>query len=123
MPTSVYRMFAWSIENQVPMFCTYSSFPREFCPIILGLNKDGDEAALVWQTSGITSDGRLRKPEWKCFLLKKVVDPQLWTGEWQTGSGHRRTQGCVKEVDYDSNQASPYQPRRRLGDLKGAPLN
>ena len=121
MPRSVYRMFAWAIENHVPMVCSYGGASREICPIILGSNKDGEEAVLAWQTGGGSSRGRLLHPAWRCLVLTKVSDLRPGSGHWKAGSSHQQVQGCVKKVDYDANRASPYHPTRSLGDLRDVP--
>jgi hypothetical protein len=122
MPNSTYRLFAWAIENRVPLLCCYQGHQREICPIILG-HSDGREKALVRQTGGSTSKGPLNKAEWKCFSLSEVADVQLHEGTWQTGARHQQAQSCVKIVDYDANEQSPYGPRHSLGELRGKPLD
>lgn len=121
MASSVYRLFAWAIENHVPMACNYDDAPREICPVILGHNKDGEEVVLVWQTAGRTSKGPLRRPDWKCLILNKMTGAELRGGDWMVGSRHQQAQVCVKKVDYDANCASPYHPTRSLGGLRGNP--
>jgi hypothetical protein len=120
MGTPAYYLFAWAIENRARISFTYDGLAREACPIILG-HTGGQEKALVWQVGGRTSKGPLRDPEWKCFSLSKVSDLELRSGSWQAGSRHRQTQSCVRVVDYDVNDQSPYNPTRSLGDLKGQP--
>jgi hypothetical protein len=120
MASPAYRLFAWAIENRARISFAYHGIPREVCPIILG-HTGGQETALVWQVGGQTSKGSLREPEWKCLSVSKVSDLQLRSGSWQAGSGHRQTQSCVKDVDYDVNEQSPYNPKRSLGDLSGRP--
>ena len=122
MASSVYRLLAWAIENKRPVVCRYRESSREICPIILGQNKDGEDSVLVWQTGGDTSKGPLRKPSWKCFVLQNVAEMAISEGDWQAGSSHQEQQVCVKDVDYDANRASPYQPRRSLGNLRDVPL-
>jgi hypothetical protein len=122
MASSVYRLLAWAIENRTPIVCHYQGYFREICPIILGQKKNGQDSVLVWQTGGATSKGTLRKPDWKCFVVEDVANPRVSDGEWQAGSSHQQSQVCVKNVDYDANPASPYHPRRSLGNLRDAPL-
>jgi hypothetical protein len=120
MSNSTYRLFAWAIENRMPLLCRYQGHSREICPIILG-ESDGQEKALVRQTGGRTSKGPLRKPNWKCFNLSEIADVQLHDGAWQTGERHQQAQSCVKIVDYDANERSPYGPRHSLGELRAKP--
>jgi hypothetical protein len=113
MPSSTYRLFAQAIQARELIACSYTGHPREICPIILGHTK-GVEKALVYQTGGRTSRGRVREGEWKCFELSKVHGAHLCQGEWQAGTSHQQRQTCVEEVDYDVNPSSPYNPRRSL---------
>jgi len=117
--SSTYHLFAWAIENHARISFEYDGVMREVCPTILG-HSGGAETALVWQVGGQTSRGMLRDPEWKCLRLSKMSHVELRNGSWQAGSSHRQAQSCVKEVDYDINEHSPYNPKRSLGDLKVA---
>lgn len=114
MPDSLYLLLAWAIENRVPLDCTYHGRQREICPVILGRSHD-EAVALVYQTGGETSRGPLRRPEWKCFRLTKFSGGQPSARPWQAGASHGQSQSCVRIVDYDANEASPYlsvaQPR------------
>ena len=120
MPSPAYALFAWTIENRSRLRCLLDGRAREICPIVLG-HSDGREKALVWQVAGETSDGPLKQPGWKCFLLSNITDFGLADGHWLAGASHQSRQSCVKEVDYDANPASPYNPAHSLGRLKGRP--
>jgi hypothetical protein len=120
MTSRAYTLFAWAIENRSRIRCLLNRRPREICPIILG-HSDGLEKALVWQVGGETSDGLLKRPGWKCFLLSNAEGVSLSEGSWLTGTSHLSRQSCVKEVDYDANPASPYHPQQSLGGLRGTP--
>ena len=114
MPSSAYKRLASAIVARTPVFCRYEGCGREICPIILG-HSDGQEKLLAWQFGGETSKGRLRMATWRCFELAKLRDIEIIQGEWQAGLSHQQVQSCVKEVDYDANPASPYDPRQSLG--------
>lgn len=116
-----YLLFAWSVENRARIHCLYGGRPREICPIIVG-HSGSEEKALVWQIDGETSDGPLLRPEWKCFFLASVRNAEPRDGEWEAGSRHQQRQSCVRMVDYDANDLSPYDPTRSLGRLRGVPL-
>ena len=121
MPSDVYQILAWAIENQVMLFCIYDGQPRQFCPIILGHGRDGNEMVLVYQVGGRTSKGRIRQPRWKCFRVEGLSRIEIIQGEWEAGSSHSQDQQCVQQVDYDVNEDSPYDPRQSLGRLRGGP--
>jgi hypothetical protein len=116
MPSPLYCLFAWAIENHLPLFCMYDGKPREFCPITLF--RAG--RVRVWQTGG---ESRKPLPDWRWFKLAGVTDVALRQAEWQSGP---KPQGKVTyppgEVDYDANEASPYNPTRSLGRMGGKPL-
>ena len=117
----IYFLFAWSIENRARIHCLYDGLPREICPIILG-HSGSEEKALVWQIDGETSGGPLLRPDWKCFFLANVSDAEWRDGKWEAGSRHQQRQSCVRVVDYDVNELSPYDPTRSLGNLRGVSL-
>lgn len=120
MTSRAYTLFAWAIENRSRIRCVLNHRAREVCPIILG-HSDGLEKVLVWQVGGATSDGPLKRPGWKCFLLSNAEGVSLSEGSWLAGSSHLSRQSCVKEVDYDANPVSPYDPQHSFGRLRGAP--
>jgi len=120
MAASLYHLLAWAIENRVPLDCTYDGHRRKICPVILG-QSGGHAVALIYQTGGETSRGPLRQPEWKCFQLAKLSGAKPAFRSWRAGASHRQAQSCVRIVDYDANEASPYSPLRSLGDLSGWP--
>lgn len=76
---------------------------------------------LVYQVGGETSDGPIRRPDWKCFRVSKLRRVAIAKGAWQAGASHSQRQNCVQDVDYDVNEATPYRPRRSLGSLRGNP--
>ena len=96
------------------VLCTYESYPRELCPVILG-HREGREVALVYQFAGGSRSGLPKGGQWKCLSLSKVRDLRLRDGPWRADSGHRRPQSCVEIVDLDVNPDSPYDPLRRPG--------
>ena len=118
-PAATYLALAWAIENRVPLSCQYQGQPREICPIILGLGPKREEMVLAWQVGGETSDGPISRPEWKCMRVTGLSEIGIADVEWRTGARHSQRQSCVTDVDYDVNEASPYEPRRSLGSLRG----
>ena len=114
MASSTYELFAESIQGQKQIVCRYRGHGREVCPILLGWAKNGEEAALVFQFAGETSNGPLAKADWKCFRLAGVSNVRLRDGPWYAGSNHSQRQSCVDTVDFDVNPLSPYRPRRTL---------
>ena len=116
MASDVYRLFAWAIENHVPLRCRYKGMPCEFCPITLGTDDKG-EVAHVWLTSGVSS---ALLPAWRTFRLEHVTGARVREGEWLTGASKGGKEPTF-EVDYDANRESPYKPAHSLGELRGVP--
>ena len=116
MPSDAYRLFAWAVENHVPLACRYKGMPREFCPITVGTDDKG-EVAHVWMTGGAAS-GPL--PAWRTFRLENVTGVKLREGDWQSGPS-KGGKGPTIDVDYDANRQSPYDPAHSLGELHGTP--
>ena len=113
MPSAIHAVFLEAMRKKRPVACTYQGHKREICPIMLG-RTSLEEKALVFQFGGTTSDGPLRKPDWKCFKLKDVQDARFIDGHWHAGTEHSEAQHCMKMVEYDVNLASPYSPAFRL---------
>jgi len=113
MPSSTHALFLTAMRERRQIVCTYQGHRREICPVMLG-RTSLEEAALVFQFGGATSDGPLRKPDWKCFRLSEVRDAVLQDGKWHAGTDHSAAQSCMKMVEYDVNPTSPYNPAFRL---------
>lgn len=113
MPTPTYHLFHQAMAERRPISCTYLGLRRLLCPIILGHSK-GEEKALTFQFGGESSTGLPPGGQWRCLWLGKVSEIELRSGPWPAGSSHRQPQGCVEDVDYDVNPASPYEPSGRL---------
>jgi predicted DNA-binding transcriptional regulator YafY len=102
MPSATYAIFRNAILAERQVVCTYEQRRREVCPLVLGLNKDGQEAVLAWQFGGEVSTGMLAKGgAWKCFRLAKVRDASSRAGPWYEGGSHAKAQTCVTDVDLD----------------------
>jgi hypothetical protein len=69
MPSPVYTLFRDAILAEQQVTCTYGGYRRELCPLIIGTNKDGEDAVLTWQFGG-ESSGKL--PQWRCLKLANV---------------------------------------------------
>jgi hypothetical protein len=113
MASATHALFLAAMRQRRQVRCIYQGLPREICPILLG--RTGlEEKALVFQVGGLTSEGPLGAPDWKCFALAEVRDAALTEGPWLVGSAHSRAQHCMKMVEYDVNPLSPYNPAFRL---------
>ena len=116
-PSATYNLIVQAMQELRSMACRYKGHPRMFCPIILG-HSTGREKTLVYQFGGSSSEGPLRKPDWKCFFVADMQDVALQDGAWRSGDSHREGQTCVESVDLDVNPSSPYSPRRRIAPLR-----
>jgi hypothetical protein len=104
MPSSTYALFRAAILAEQQVICSYGGCHRELCPVVLGLNKSGEEAVLAWQFAGEVSEGKLPAGgTWKCLRLARVRDARSRAGPWHEGSAHGRAQTCVTNVDIDIN--------------------
>jgi hypothetical protein len=105
MPSATYAIFRDAILAEKQVVCSYEQRHREVCPLVLGTNKDGEEAVLVWQFAGEVGKGK-RLPQggaWKCFRLAKVRNASSRAGPWYEGGSHKSEQSCVTNVDLDIN--------------------
>ena len=113
MPSPIHALFLQAMREKRPVACSYQGHRREICPIMLG--RTGlEEKALVYQFGGSTSEGRLTKPDWKCFRLAEIRDAVLTDGPWHAGASHTTASSCMKMVEYDVNPDSPYNPAFKL---------
>ncbi len=114
MASQEYELFREAMSKRMQIVCEYDGLTREVCPIILGHSGE-EEKALVYQFAGETSDGPVRPPgEWKCFRLAGVEKVEMREGPWHSGKRHSAAQACVKQVDFDVNPDSPYNPSGQL---------
>jgi hypothetical protein len=113
MPSSIYQQFAQAMAARKQILCEYDGHLRELCAIILGHSK-GQEKALTFQFAGQSKSGLPPQGEWRCLWLSKVSNVRLRDGAWHAGTRHSQPQGCVEDVDVDTNPFSPYRPKRRL---------
>ena len=100
MPSPTYTLFRNAILAEQQVACTYAGRHREVCPLILGINKRGEETVLAWQFSG-ESSGKL--PQWRCLRLADVRNVRARSGPWYEGRSHRTSQTCVSNIDLDVN--------------------
>jgi fatty-acyl-CoA synthase len=117
MPSATYRIFEQAMVDRKQITCMYEDHYREICPHILG-HSEGQEKALAYQFGGQSRSGLPPRGEWRCLWLSKVRNIQLREGPWYGGESHASQQVCVKDVDLDVNPASPYDPKRNIGDLE-----
>ena len=100
MRSPTYTLFRNAIRGERQVVCSYDGRPRELCPHIIGINKNGEEVVLAWQFAG-ESSGRL--PQWRCLKLANVKDARMRDGRWHEGGSHRTEQTCVSDIDLDIN--------------------
>jgi hypothetical protein len=118
MTSATYKLFYRAMAERKPVVCMYQGHPRAVCPIILG-HTDGEEKSLVYQFEGSSSQGAHAAKGWKCLTLAEVRHAELHDSPWHGGEGpHGTAQSCVRDVDVDTNPASPYSPKRRLPDRR-----
>jgi len=113
MPSAVYQLFHQAMAERRQVVCTYQGYRRELCPIILG-HTGGVEKALTFQFAGQSSKRLPREGAWRCLVLADVTFATLRDGSWHSGGSHSSEQSCVKDVDYDVNPDSPFNPRFKL---------
>jgi predicted DNA-binding transcriptional regulator YafY len=82
MPSATYAVFRKAILAEKQIVCSYEGRPRELCPHIIGLNRNGEEVVLAWQFGG-DSSGPL--PQWRCLRLAEVRDARMRDGRWHAG--------------------------------------
>jgi predicted DNA-binding transcriptional regulator YafY len=107
-----FQLFHRAILGRQQVVLTYHGHHREVCPYVLG-HKDRHEKVLVYQFAG-TSEGGGKIPDWRCFYLSEIENPQIRSGPWHGDAAHRKSQSCVDDVYIDANTEVPDQPGRRF---------
>jgi len=68
MPGARYRDWFDAIRNKRRVCYIYEGKPREGCPHVLGLDKDGAEKVLVYR---VVPGGS--QPQWRCLFVAKTA--------------------------------------------------
>ena len=102
MPSETYRRIRMAILAEQQITCTYRGRYRELCPHILG-HTGGKEKLLAFQFAGESSTHLPPGGEWRCLSVRDMHSLKSRAGPWYAGTGHRREQTCVEQVDIDIN--------------------
>lgn len=101
MPSARYRDWFDAIRNKRRVCYIYQGKPREGCPHVLGLDKDGEEKVLVYR---IVSGGS--QPQWRCLFVAETAIAGPAHGPWLEGSSHKQRNSCIVDVHIDINRAA-----------------
>ena len=104
MVSANYTLIRDAIANKKQVLATYDGHHRELCPHVIGLNKDGEEQALLYQFSGSSKSGLepAGSPRnWRCVALSRLSNVSTRDGPWYSVSVHTKPQTCVKQVDLE----------------------
>jgi hypothetical protein len=102
MPSATYTLIRQAILAEQQITCVYRGRHRELCPHILG-HTEGEEKLLAFQFAGESSTHLPPGGEWRCLSVRDMRSVTCRAGPWHAGSGHRREQTCVEQVDIDVN--------------------
>jgi hypothetical protein len=101
MPSARYREWFDAIRNKRRVCYMYQGKPREGCPHVLGLDKDGEEKVLVHR---IVPGGS--QPRWRCLFVAETAIAGPAHGPWLEGNSHKQRNSCIVEVHIDVNRAA-----------------
>jgi hypothetical protein len=104
MPSARYRDWFDAIRNKRRVCYIYQGKPREGCPHVLGLDRDGKEKVLVYR---IAPGGS--QPQWRCLFVAEAAIAGPAHGRWLAGNSHRQRNSCVVEVHIDVNREAEQQ--------------
>jgi len=96
-----YRSWFDAIRNKRRVFYIYKGEPREGCPHVLGLAKDGNEKVLVYRILPGSA-----RPEWRCLFVAEAAIAGPAEGPWLEGDSHKQRNSCVVDVYIDINRAA-----------------
>ena len=101
MPSARYRLWFDAIRNKRRVCYIYQGKPREGCPHVLGLDKDGEEKVLVYR---IVPGGS--QPQWRCLFVAETAIAGPALGPWLEASSHKQRNSCIVDVHIDVNRAA-----------------
>ena len=99
MPGTRYRDWLNAIRNKRRVCYIYEGKPREGCPHVLGLDKDGAEKVLVYR---VVPGGS--QPQWRCLFVAKTAIAGPALGRWLEASSHKQRNSCIADVHIDVNR-------------------
>ncbi|HVW74692.1 MAG TPA: hypothetical protein VHC39_13715 [Rhizomicrobium sp.] len=101
MPSMRYRGWFGAIRNKRRVCYIYQGKPREGCPHVLGVDKDGAEKVLVCR---IVPGGS--RPQWRCLFVAETAIAGPARGPWLQGGSHKQRNSCIVDVHIDINRAA-----------------
>lgn len=101
MPSQTYWAWFGAIRNKRRVCYIYEGKPREGCPHVLGLDKDGKEKVLVYR---IAPGGA--QPQWRCLFVARTAIAGPADGPWLESNSHKQRNSCVVDVHIDVNRAA-----------------
>jgi hypothetical protein len=101
MPSARYREWFDAIRTKRRVCYIYQGKPREGCPHVLGLDKDGEEKVLVHR---IVPGGS--QPQWRCLFVAETAIAGPAQGPWLEGNSHKQRNSCIVDVHIDVNRAA-----------------
>jgi hypothetical protein len=103
LPSRAFELIKKAMTEKKQLSCQYRGYTRNFCPYVLGHNKNGKErvlALLVRNTpSGPIVGG------WECLEMESVWIVKVEEGAWLEAPGGARPD-CVTEVVVDVEAAA-----------------
>ena len=99
MPSARYRDWFDAIRNKRRVCYIYQGKPREGCPHVLGLDRDGAEKVLVYR---IVPGGS--QPQWRCLFVAETAIAGPAHGRWLEGNSHKQRNSCIVDVHIDVNR-------------------
>ena len=99
MPSARYRDWFDAIRNKRRVCYIYQGKPREGCPHVLGLDRDGEEKILVYR---IVPGGS--QAQWRCLFVSETAIAGPAHGRWLEGSSHKQRNSCIVDVHIDVNR-------------------
>lgn len=103
LPSRSFELIKQGMEQKKQLSCQYHGYTRNFCPYVLGFDKNGKErvlALLVRNTpSGPIAGG------WECLRLESVWNVKFEEGAWVEAPAGSRPD-CVETVAREAEAAA-----------------
>jgi hypothetical protein len=116
-----YQTIRDAITERVSLTAHYDHYVRFFSPHVLGLNRSGRKAALVYQYGGGKPGGLRYSGEWLCLEIDGITAMRRNGDIWHAGDAPPRPP-CIHRVELAAEIAPraglpsfiPLRSRRRL---------
>jgi hypothetical protein len=94
-----YALIRKAIVARESLTGLYDDYVRMFSPHIIGKDRDGQPAVLVFQYGGRERGGLPAGGEWQCFRVANLHAVRPNGDRWLVGPLYGKSIDCISEID------------------------